>query len=364
MSYPSKDDIELLSALEKSPPVLNQKNKTITIKGEFIFPKGVKFKNLPVKPTIDNCYIHPAVIGKGIVYNKDGNKFAFKANKGSEFCIGGSIIPGYQIIAESSKVRPKPSSYENQLAGVNCQNKKSNCPPLNKKYDSSSDSNYILKYVKTDSTPEPTPTSTPKMVHISNVILAEDPNFSVNLVDIPITSNPQTVEYSLSNTDLGTKFVYAKFIATNGEEQIFKDFVNLVSPSPSPTPITYPFSINRSSVEDTINKSISPFGPGVTITNNTDSAVGIVISNESETTGIGLKGGSTAVLPGRPLIIESIVNNSTIPNGVYTGKSLIRYSIGNGPLQDGPVIPFTITLVGSTVTPSPTASASPTSNPI
>ncbi len=103
-----------------------------------------------------------------------------------------------------------------------------------------------------------------------------------------------------------------------------------------------PFSVDRSVVNDTLRRSVSTLGRGITITNKTSSTVGITITIKNGPSGIGLRPISSAVIPGRPLIIESFIDRLK-PNGVYTGENLIMYSVTNGIYLDGPTIPYTIT---------------------
>lgn len=347
-------EAELDEKLDSQTSTKDKKIKMIRIKGRFIFPKGVRADKLPDPPTIFSICTDAKV-----VYSKDRRKFAFEVPEKSSFCVQASNPKGYVALAINAKQGPS-SFYIDQVAGIDCSKKKVSCDTKEELYDLANDKKYDFLFNKAA---PPTPSPTPEEVKTIKVVIAENPNFSTNVVELThFNLGSNIIDYPFSDPTPGTKLVYAKFIANSGEEQVFSDSVDLVTiPSPTPTPVTYPFSINKNSVEDTIDRSISTLGPGIIITNNSDSTIGVVITNNSNTAGVGLNGGSTAILPGKPLIVESTANNNSIPDGVYTGESLIRYSVNNGPYQDGPTIPFSITVLGGSVSPSPTST--PTSTP-
>lgn len=110
------------------------------------------------------------------------------------------------------------------------------------------DALYIRRYVSgVDKTfpvcPKPTKKSgvlgesTSFAVVTATVVLAEDPNFTSNVKTVNFTTNP--IEYIFSSSTAGTKTLYAKFIASDGQQQNANPFpvtINLVALTPSPTP--------------------------------------------------------------------------------------------------------------------------------
>lgn len=101
-------------------------------------------------------------------------------------------------------------------------------------------------------TSKPKPTKTPRVLGESaslvttiNVVLAEDPNFTVNVQTLNFTTDPIT--YTFSNPDLGLKTLYAKFISSIGTEQnaspfpatIILEIAPISIPSPSPAPANF-----------------------------------------------------------------------------------------------------------------------------
>ncbi len=83
----------------------------------------------------------------------------------------------------------------------------------------------------------PSPTSAP--VTTQNVILAEDPNFTVNKQTVNFTTNP--FNYTFSSSAAGTKTLYAKFITSDGittqNANPFPVSITLTAPSPTPQPL-------------------------------------------------------------------------------------------------------------------------------
>ena len=120
-----------------------------------------------------------------------------------------------------------------------------------RKYISSGNANDSAKLIVTydtggivASSPSPTPAvpspSPAPAQTIAMAVMAEDSGFTQNVVNImPFTADPTFVNYTFSNSTLGTKTVYAKFTSSTGQEQTFNTSVQLVAPavpSPSPTP--------------------------------------------------------------------------------------------------------------------------------
>lgn len=84
-------------------------------------------------------------------------------------------------------------------------------------------------------------TTTTSPVTTVNVVLAEDPSFTVNLKTLPFTTEP--IIYPFSSSDPGLKTLYAKFISSIGTEQNANPFpitITLIAPSPTPSPIPAP----------------------------------------------------------------------------------------------------------------------------
>lgn len=63
----------------------------------------------------------------------------------------------------------------------------------------------------------PTPTPTPIQKTTISIGLAEDPNFTINRQTIDFTTDP--ISYTFSDSNPGLKTLYAKFIASDGQEQ-------------------------------------------------------------------------------------------------------------------------------------------------
>lgn len=84
-------------------------------------------------------------------------------------------------------------------------------------------------------TPSPTPTPTPATT--SSVLLAEDSGFTKNPVTITsFSSNPFYTSYTFSDPTLGTKTLYAKFISTDNQQQVFNNSIQLsLAATPTPT---------------------------------------------------------------------------------------------------------------------------------
>ena len=81
--------------------------------------------------------------------------------------------------------------------------------------------------------PTPTPTPTPK---IASAVLAEDSNFTQNVVSInPVSSNPMIVDYTFSG-GLGVKTLHIKYNSSTGEQKTFTATIEVVQPAPSPMP--------------------------------------------------------------------------------------------------------------------------------
>lgn len=79
--------------------------------------------------------------------------------------------------------------------------------------------------------PSPTPVAT-----VVSAVLAEDSGFTKNAVNVQIASDPSFVNYTFSDTSLGTKTIYAKFKSSDGQEKTFSKSINIVAvASPSPT---------------------------------------------------------------------------------------------------------------------------------
>lgn len=89
------------------------------------------------------------------------------------------------------------------------------------------------------STPTPTPTADPGF--ISQIIVAESADMTVNPVVInPVTANPTFLDYTFSDPALGTKTLYAQFTATTGQTDTASSSIELVDVIPTPTPTASP----------------------------------------------------------------------------------------------------------------------------
>lgn len=86
------------------------------------------------------------------------------------------------------------------------------------------------------------PSKNPTPVSVDVIVLAEDQLFTQNVVTIsPITSNPLITMYTFSNTNAGSKTLYARFISTLGESRVYNKSIQLVSEStPTILPTTLP----------------------------------------------------------------------------------------------------------------------------
>lgn len=84
----------------------------------------------------------------------------------------------------------------------------------------------------------PTATNIPSPVTTQSIVLAEDPNFLTNVQTItPVRENPTYFTYTFSNSTPGEKLLFAKFKASNGQEQVFSSSIMLtqIVQNPSPT---------------------------------------------------------------------------------------------------------------------------------
>lgn len=118
----------------------------------------------------------------------------------------------------------------------------------------------------------------------------------------------------------------------------------LPNPTISPSTTSQPITVNKTSINDTIQRSVSSFGQGITITNNTNSTIGFVINIKSGQNGVGIRPISSAILAGGTTLVESFIDTQK-PNGVYIGENIIRYSMNGGSYIDGPTVAYTINLV-------------------
>lgn len=91
--------------------------------------------------------------------------------------------------------------------------------------------------VAPSATPVATPTPTPNP-YVVSARVAEDPAFTKNVIDVnPFIKNPTTIDYVFSDTSLGVKTIYAKFVSSAGEEKVFSSTVELVQASAAPSPV-------------------------------------------------------------------------------------------------------------------------------
>ena len=80
------------------------------------------------------------------------------------------------------------------------------------------------------------PSTTPVPAITTSIVLAEDVNFSQNLMTIsPVTSNPYLATYTFSNANPGTKILHVKFVSSLGNSLTYNNSIQLVS-SISPPP--------------------------------------------------------------------------------------------------------------------------------
>lgn len=82
-------------------------------------------------------------------------------------------------------------------------------------------------------TERPLPTVEPTTVSVE---LAEDSNFTINKTTVAYNSHPVKATYTFSNSNPGRKTLYARFISSTGQTQVFSNWIDLV-PSPTSTPI-------------------------------------------------------------------------------------------------------------------------------
>lgn len=188
-----------------------------------------------------------------------GDTFSFQIPRGTTFCLRATNIPGYAVTAQRSPVNPKPGSYEKQVAGIDCNKRNANCDAESKKLDLPSDNDYVFKYVKSVASPSPSLNPQPVTVMAT---LAEDPNFTLNVKTASFSGqlNIVTTDYTFSNSNAGTKTLYVKFIASNGQEQKANPYpatISLIVSTSSPTPIVSPSpSLSPSSSPVAVTKRV------------------------------------------------------------------------------------------------------------
>ncbi|MBI3486367.1 sulfatase [Candidatus Daviesbacteria bacterium] len=155
------------------------------------------------------------------VIQSDGS-FQFKVDQGGLFCVRAPDVSRYT----------NNCCYEWQIAGVDCaaHPKSADCQQGDAKtMDQSTDSNYNIIYT---SKTKPTPTPNPQT---KSVVLAEDPNFTINSKTLDFTTSP--ISYTFSDSTPGLKVLYAKFIAIDGRVQNASPFpaqIQLINASSKP----------------------------------------------------------------------------------------------------------------------------------
>lgn len=127
--------------------------------------------------------------------------------------------------------------------------------PYNKRYDlnldgkiDAADVEIIKLFFLSSCTPvaSPTPSPSPQPIYTTQVVLAEDPNFSQNSLVVDYTTSPLELNYTFSDSNPGQKNIYAKFLNSDGLNQTeqnaspFPMSIQLLAPTPSPSPTSSP----------------------------------------------------------------------------------------------------------------------------
>lgn len=173
---------------------------------------------------------------------KADGSFEFTLKRENKFCVKApGQINGYNSppIALNSKL-PNSSEYQTQLAGYDCigkdKRKKFCLADANLKItDLATDTMFHFGYTANNPTPTPSPlpsspvpSPTPSPVvttppiSTENIEMAEDPNFSVNLVKVGVTTNPLITTYTFLSP--GAKTLYARYVSLSGQTENAKPF--------------------------------------------------------------------------------------------------------------------------------------------
>ena len=122
--------------------------------------------------------------------------------------------------------------------------------------------------------------------------------------------------------------------------------VTQLSDNPTPQPTPGPISVDKTSVNVTLDRNNAVgglvYGQGFNITSN--AADGWQIRYNEPTQGQGFYESSGGTVPGRTSAIRTYINTNK-PNGVYTGSAVVQYAV-SGRWFDGPTVSYTINLTG------------------
>lgn len=92
----------------------------------------------------------------------------------------------------------------------------------------------------TQPSPSPSPTPTSGPVTTVSVVLAEDPNFTINKQELNFTTD--LITYTFSNSSAGTKTLYVRFVASDGRTQNGNPYPATINLVPVSAPVVTPTS--------------------------------------------------------------------------------------------------------------------------
>lgn len=177
--------------------------------------------------------------------------------------------------------------------------------------------------------PTPSPTSTPET--ISMATLAEDANFTQNVITIsPFTASPTYTNYTFSDSSVGTKTLFVKYTSNTGSEQTFNSSIQLVS------------STNTTSAHFPIGLGFNDIVPRQLIRTNSDKTY-VFASQAQYSSNLKAYWTNSAGLPsistdfnGQASVTESANIIST--EAAYDGANIIHVltNLQNGNLVDQP----------------------------
>lgn len=234
----SKEDL-------KSEDVIKRRG-SIKIAGKFVDNKG----NPIIGAKITDICKGKSALEKIVRYKE--NNFEFNLNRGESFCIKPGSLKGYKaILAQSAKLKDS-KTYEWQVAGISCSLNQEGCNDGGRLLDLDNDEKFNFVFV------EDSVSLNEREEFTLLALIAEDPNFSHNIFSVnPYTFNPQTLDYSLSDSSEGVKTVYVKFISSLGGERVYLASIDFKN-TPKEIVETFPLETKAPSINAKPEVSSAP----------------------------------------------------------------------------------------------------------